>query len=360
MTPSLSLKFIGKSISEGALFASATFQAFEFIVASTSIANFQMIVDLFLIPNREGARAVPITHYSASEGDQSLSSASDKSIMFLLTTIHVQWLIVEFIKADINVQGSRAPSTTFPMMHNRKSKFIVASHDSKTFLHFSKSIAIFCERDQENVNNGNDMEDNDVVVWQKSNLPSLLSLTSAISTQAALDASAPSDTLAATASFGQISLINLSASSNHWPIGLIGLISLGLISLGLISLVSLSGFGHVGLSGISGLVGQISLLGVSFINGFVGLSASSALPGSLTALASLASAGITSASVASASSASVASKVLLVTIASSASLASASLASWTSALPGLLTTSASLAPAATMALSASWALASLA
>ncbi len=33
MTPSLSLKFIGKSILEGALFVSATFQAFELIVA---------------------------------------------------------------------------------------------------------------------------------------------------------------------------------------------------------------------------------------------------------------------------------------------------------------------------------------
>jgi hypothetical protein len=111
------------------------------------------------------------------------------------------------------------------------------------------------------------MEDNDVIVWQKSNLPSLLLLTSAISTQAALDASAPSDTLAATASFGQISLIDSSALSNHWPIGLISFISLGLISLGLISLVGLSGFGLLSLSGISGLVGQI---GVSFIGGFIG------------------------------------------------------------------------------------------
>jgi hypothetical protein len=165
---------------EGALFASANFQAFEFIVALTSIANFQMIVNLFLIPNCEGARAVPITHYSAAEGDRSLSTASDKSITFSLITIHVQRLIVEFIKADINVQGSRALLTTFPTMHNRKSKFIVASHDSKTFLHFSKGIAIFCEGDQENANNGNDTEDDDVVIWQKSNLSSLLLLTSAI------------------------------------------------------------------------------------------------------------------------------------------------------------------------------------
>jgi hypothetical protein len=109
------------------------------------------------------------------------------------------------------------------------------------------------------------MEDNDIVVWQKSNLPSLLLLTSAITTQVALDASAPLNTLAATASFGQISLIDTLASSNHWPIGFIGIISLGLISL-----ASLSGFSLVGLSGISGLVGQISLFGVSFIGSFIG------------------------------------------------------------------------------------------
>jgi hypothetical protein len=96
--------------------------------------------------------------------------------MFSLTTIHVQRLIVEFIKADINVQGSKAPSTIFSTMHNRKSKFIDASHDFKTFLHFSEGIAIFCEGDQENANNGNDTEDNDVLVWQKSNLPSLLTI----------------------------------------------------------------------------------------------------------------------------------------------------------------------------------------
>jgi len=109
-----------------------------------------LIIDLFLIQNSEGARAVPITHYSASEGDQSrsLSSASDKSITFSLKNTHVQRLIVEFIKADIkNVQGSRALPTTLPMLNNRNSKFIVASHYSKTFLHFGKGFAIFCEGD---------------------------------------------------------------------------------------------------------------------------------------------------------------------------------------------------------------------
>jgi hypothetical protein len=40
-------------------------------ISNAKLANndFQLIVDLFLIPNREGARAVPTTHYSASEGD---------------------------------------------------------------------------------------------------------------------------------------------------------------------------------------------------------------------------------------------------------------------------------------------------
>jgi hypothetical protein len=48
MTPSLSLNFIGKSILEGAQFAPTTFQAFKLIVALTSIADFQLIVNLFL------------------------------------------------------------------------------------------------------------------------------------------------------------------------------------------------------------------------------------------------------------------------------------------------------------------------
>jgi hypothetical protein len=94
----------------------------------------------------------------------------------------------------------------------------------KTPLIFCKDVAIFCEGDQKNANNGNNTEDNEVVVWQKTNLPLLLLLASAISTHAALDALVSSDTLAATASFGQISLINLLASSNHWLIGLTSII----------------------------------------------------------------------------------------------------------------------------------------
>ena len=202
------VEFIYLSDSEGAHTAiscsKTTFQALELIVVSTSFANFQLIVEPFFIQNREGAHEVPITHYSASEGDQSLSSASDKSISFSLKTSHIQRLTVEFIKSDIkNVQGSRALPITLPMLHNRNSKFIVKSHYSKTFLHFSKGFTIFCEGDQENTNNGNDTEDNEVIVPQKLNSPLLLSLASAaISTQAELDASPTSDTLAATASVG--------------------------------------------------------------------------------------------------------------------------------------------------------------
>jgi hypothetical protein len=41
-------------------------------------------------------------------------------------------------------------------------KFIVVSHYSKTFLHFSKGFAIVCEGDQESTNNG---KDDEVIVW---------------------------------------------------------------------------------------------------------------------------------------------------------------------------------------------------
>jgi hypothetical protein len=76
-----------------------------------------------------------------------LSIQDNSAIMMATHPSYSLQLIVEFIKADISVQGSGAPSTTFPMLHNRKSKFIVASHYSKTFLHFSKGFAIFCGGD---------------------------------------------------------------------------------------------------------------------------------------------------------------------------------------------------------------------
>jgi hypothetical protein len=44
---------------EGAGFAPTTFQAFELIVALTSINNFQLIVSVFLNSDSEGVQAIP-------------------------------------------------------------------------------------------------------------------------------------------------------------------------------------------------------------------------------------------------------------------------------------------------------------
>ncbi len=52
-TPSLSLKFIVESLSEGAQFAPTTFKAFKLIVTSTSIVNFQLVVEFDLIPHSD-------------------------------------------------------------------------------------------------------------------------------------------------------------------------------------------------------------------------------------------------------------------------------------------------------------------
>jgi hypothetical protein len=54
----------------------------KLIVGSTSIANFQLIVDLFLIPNHEGACVVPISHSSFSEGEwEQCANIEDDGVM---------------------------------------------------------------------------------------------------------------------------------------------------------------------------------------------------------------------------------------------------------------------------------------
>jgi hypothetical protein len=128
------------------------------------------------------------------------------------------------------------------------------SHHSKTFLHFSKGFAIFREGDQERTNNGKDVE---VIIWQKSNLPLLLSLVLAISTQTALDPLAPYNTLAETGhnmAFGP-------AFDHSKLIKLIGLIGLG---------ISLIGFGwhdgNIRLIDLGGRNGNISLIGLGFVS----------------------------------------------------------------------------------------------
>jgi hypothetical protein len=167
-----------------------------------------------------------------------------------------------------NSEEARAPSTTFPTLHNRKIELIVASHFSKTFLHFGKGFAIFCEGDRENAKNGNDAEDNE------SNSPSLLLLASAISTQGALDTLNLIDTLAATASLIVLFLVNLVGIGLFGPtnvakhtvpnsfdehIGLVNLMkSIGLVGLGHFSLVGRCISGLIGFDGFNGF-GSLAL-----------------------------------------------------------------------------------------------------
>jgi hypothetical protein len=202
---------------------------------------------------------------------------------------------------------------------SNSAKLIVASHYSKTFLHFSKGFTIFCEGDQESANNG---KDDEAIVWQKSNLPLLLSLALAISTQAALDASVPYNTLAATGhnivfspAFGHNMAFG-PAFSDSKLIKLIGHIGLGVnfislrvsfIGLGVrfidsfvccvdLSLISLGGhngdisliclglvlsarrlINFIGL-GIEGLISKYGFIGLSLV-GFIGLGLGSLLYG---------------------------------------------------------------------------------
>jgi hypothetical protein len=116
-----------------------------------------------------------------------------------------------------------------------------------------KGFAIFCEGDQESANN---RKDDEVIVWQKSNLPSLLSLASAISTQ--------DDTLAATGhnmafglAFGHSKLIKL--------IGCIDL-SVSFIGLGVSFIGGFVCCVDLSLIGLGGHNGNISLIGLGFVS----------------------------------------------------------------------------------------------
>jgi hypothetical protein len=80
-------------------------------------------------------------------------------------------LIVTFIKPNANIPLSDLEGAQHAQINLQTFQLIVASHYSKTFLHFSKGFAIFCEGDQDNANNGNNTEDDETVIWQKSNLP---------------------------------------------------------------------------------------------------------------------------------------------------------------------------------------------
>ncbi len=204
MTPISALNFIGKSILEEARFAPTALQAFKLIVASTSIANFQLIVNLFLNPHCEGARA-----------DVASATICNKSIRLIDVLSSEGDSSVPANVGNTDSEGVRAPSTTFLTLHNRKSKYIVASHFSKTFLHFNEDFAIFCEGDWENVNNKNYSKEYE---GQILNLPSLAKLA-----------------LASLASSALLALVSLSFT-------LLELVHIYLVGLmDLISLVSLSG-----------------------------------------------------------------------------------------------------------------------
>jgi hypothetical protein len=141
------VKYIFSSDSEGA------HTACRFIVELDATAKGVQVVCLPTLAS------VPTPHF---EGAQAPSGRQEYSVV------------------DIAFQQSLPikRACIVPATFNKAFEFIVASHYSKTFLHFSKGFAIFCEGDQENMNNG---KDDEVIVWQKSNLPTLLSLASAIS-----------------------------------------------------------------------------------------------------------------------------------------------------------------------------------
>jgi hypothetical protein len=210
-------------ISEGALFASATFQAFELIIASTSITGLQLIVDLFSNPNCEGARAVPIT--------------SAKYFMFIIGYSH-----------------------------------------SKIPLVFRKDFTIFCEGVKDNGNavsqqlfglneTGFVGLDGQIGCVGYNGLVSRINHINHIGFFSHKRLTGIAGFVGVISCISIIGLINLAALLNHWLIGLIGVIGFGLISL-----VGLSGFGLVGLSGINCLIGFIGLIGlVSFcLNGLFG------------------------------------------------------------------------------------------
>jgi hypothetical protein len=110
--------------------------------------DYQLIVDLFLNPNCEGACT-----------DVASATICNKSIKLIDVLSSEGDFSVPANFGNIESEGARAPLTTFVTLHNRKSKYNVTSHFSKTFLHFSKDFAIFCEGDWENVNNKNDSKE---------------------------------------------------------------------------------------------------------------------------------------------------------------------------------------------------------
>jgi hypothetical protein len=228
---------------EGAGFAPTNFQAFELIVALTSIKNFQLIVSVFLKSNPEGVQAPSnIQVYCCVNFDASI-------------------IIPNFEEA----QATPADST-----------LIVGYHYSKISLPFCKDCRIFCEgvkddddafvkQQPENYDEdvGNDEEkDNDISLVGLSgfNLVGLSGINSLIGQISLVSLVGISGLV------GPFSLINLIGISGF---GLVSLIGLG--NLSIIGLISLNGFSLVSLIGPSGISGLVDHTGLNFIghNGLV-------------------------------------------------------------------------------------------
>jgi hypothetical protein len=226
--PSLSLKFIVESLSEGAQFAPTTFQSFELIVTLTSIVDFQLVVEFNLILHSEGAQA---------------------------------------------------PS----------SALIVGYCSSKISFHFHNICRIFCEGVKEQINNDDaNVKQRQISLVSLSgfNFVGLRDINGLIGQIGFIGL------VGRISLVGQISLVSLSGISSHISLaGLIGDISfigrlisdIGLVSFIGLSFVSLVGFislfGNIGLVGCIGNNSLPSVIGLSLIslvsliskNGFISL-----------------------------------------------------------------------------------------
>jgi hypothetical protein len=196
-------------------------------ISNAKLANndFQLIVVLTLIPNREGLCAVPITSYSPSEGGCNFSV---------------------FEGAQDVAPAIFGYNVALPNFKQAKpTKLIVGCGYSEISFHFCIDCRIFCEG----------VKDSTIGISSNNGLVGLIGLG-----------------LVSFIGFGLISLVGLSG------FGLVGLSGInGLI--GHDCIVSFIGFGLLGFMdlGVAGLIDDISLIGPSGHNSLVGFMALASL-----------------------------------------------------------------------------------
>jgi hypothetical protein len=76
-----------------------------------------------------------------------LSVRDNSAIMMATHTSYSLHLIVTFIKPNANIPLSDLKGAQHAEINLQTFQLIVVFHYSKTFLHFSKGFAIFCEGD---------------------------------------------------------------------------------------------------------------------------------------------------------------------------------------------------------------------